>query len=68
MDKDVKLGMTTMILGLAGLVIAAIEYELYTDGILIDEFVTGTISISDIMAVTIIIWLLVAVTYAVMKH
>ena len=68
MDHDAKIGIQTMALGLAGVIIAAIEYTLYTEGILINEFVSGTISISDIMAVTIIIWLLIAMIYGVTKH
>ena len=68
MDRDVRLGVQTMALGLAGVIIAAIEYTLYDAGILLDEFVSGTISISDIMAVTIIIWLLIAVIFSVIKH
>jgi len=65
MDKDVRVGVVTMAIGFLGVIIAAIENSLYTDGILIDEFITGSVTIADLMSVTIIIFLIAAVVYAV---
>ena len=67
MDKDVRAGVVTMSCGFIGVILAAIEYTLYNQGILVDEFTTGTVVISDLMAVTIIIWLLIGVAYAVAR-
>jgi len=47
------------ICGLIGVGIAAIELILFQQGILVDEYVTRSISIANVMAVTIICWLMV---------
>lgn len=67
MDKDVRAGVTAMFCGFAGIIMAAIEYTLYEKGIVIDEFVTGTVTIADLMALTIITWLIVGVIMAVAR-
>lgn len=68
MDREIKTGLIVFLCILAGIMIAAIEYELNSQGILINEFVTGTISITDLMAVTIIIWVLVGGIIAVVRQ
>ena len=67
LDRDVKAGVTTMLGGFVGIIFAAIEYTLYEEGILIDEFVTGSITIADLMAITIVIWLIIGVIIAVTR-
>ena len=52
--------------GFVGILLAAIENILYTSGTLLDEFVTGSIAITDIMAVTIIMFMIVGVMLAVL--
>jgi len=65
MDKDVRAGVVAMFCGFVGIILAAIEKTLYDEGIVIDEFVTGSITLPDLMALTIIIWLLIGVVFAV---
>ena len=65
--KNAPWPLTILICGVAGIVQAAIEYSLHDQGILLDEFTTGTVTISDIMIVTVLIWLLVGAVYAVAK-
>jgi hypothetical protein len=65
MDRDVRAGVTAMFCGFAGIILAAVEYTLYIEGILLDEFVQNTVTISDLMAITIIIWLIIGVIVAV---
>ena len=68
MNKSVSAGIVVMLMFLGGIVIAFIEHALYTSGILIDEYVTGTITIGDIMIITIIMFALIGVVIAVAKN
>lgn len=65
MDRDVRVGVVTMAIGFSGIIVAAIMNILNTNGILIDEFITGSVTITDLMSVTIIIFLIAAVVFAV---
>ena len=65
MDRDVHVGIVTMAIGFMGVLIAAIVNTLNTEGTLVDEFITGSVTITDLMSVIIIIFLVVAVVYAV---
>jgi len=55
------------ICGMMGIVLAFILYLLHINGIVIDEYVTGSITIENIMAITIIVWAMVGVMVAVIK-
>ena len=68
MGSETRTGIIVFCFIMAGVIMAAILETLYTNGIMIDEFITGTITISDLMAMTIIIWLLVGVIVAVAKR
>lgn len=60
--------MTVFACGMIGLLFAAIEKGLNDRGILIDEMVTGTITITDVMTLTIVIWLLIGVMVAMLRR
>lgn len=47
--------------GMLGIIQAMILFEMNTRGILIDEFITGSITITDLMVGVVIIWLLIGV-------
>jgi len=68
MDEDVKTGIIVIMFGMAGIVTAGIEQSLYTRGILIDEYITGTIAIADLMTITILLWILFGIVIAVLKR
>lgn len=68
MDRDVQSAVVVVLFGVGGILTAGFEKALYDKGVLIDEFITGTISLPDLMTITIILWLLVGVIVAVMKH
>ena len=68
MDKDVRTGVTVMFCGFFGIILAAIEHTLYQEGILIDEFITGSVTITDLMAITIIGWLIIGIILAVARQ
>lgn len=65
MDKDVRVGIVTMAIGFMGILIAAIVNILNTEGIMVDEFITGSVTITDLMSVIVIIFMVCAVVYAV---
>ena len=65
MDPDVRTGVIILTFTLAGVLMAAIVETLITQGIMLDEFVTGSITSPDIMAMIIIIWILVGVIVGV---
>jgi len=47
-----------------GVILAFVFYGLYVDGIIIDEYVTGSITIEEIMALTILVWTAIGVILA----
>lgn len=49
---------------MVGVVLAFILYGLYTEGVIIDEYVTGSITIEEVMAMTIVIWTIIGVVIA----
>lgn len=51
-----------------GIILAAIFYEMNTRGTLIDELVTGSTTITDLMAVVIIFFMLLAGIVAVLTR
>lgn len=53
-----------LICGLIGVVLAIVVQLLYDAGIIIDEFITGTITLREIQAFIIIIWIIVGVLLA----
>lgn len=67
LDKDVQAGVTILIGMVAGIICAAMELSLYNDGVWVDEFITGSITIADFMAVTIILWTLIGIVIAVLR-
>lgn len=61
MDKPFEKFAITFICGMVGVVLAFILYGLYTNGVVIDEYITGTITIEEVMALTIIAWTVIGV-------
>ena len=67
MNENMRMFMTITGVGVVGAVIAAILNVLNDAGILIDEFITGNITMPELMAIVIIIFVLVGVILAVVK-
>ena len=59
MDRDLRRCIIVMLFGLAGICMAGISYTLYLNGIMVDEMVTGSITIQNVMSIEIIVWLMV---------
>lgn len=68
MDKDIRSAIIVVGCGLVGIIFAVIEKTLYDKGVLIDEFITGSITLPDLMAFTIIFWLIVGVVLGVISR
>ncbi len=56
-----------LVCGVLGLVNALILNNLYENGILIQEFVSGSITIETLMTLVIIVWLMVGIILAAFK-
>ena len=66
-DSQAPRGSCVLFGGFAGIIFAFILKTLYDGGILIDEFITGSIVISDLMGLTVIAWILVGIILEVMR-
>jgi len=66
-DSKAPRGSCVLFGGFAGIVFAFILKTLYDEGVLIDEFITGSIVISDLMGLTVIAWILVGIIVEVMR-
>lgn len=55
------------ICGMVGVILAFIVYGLYSEGIIVDEYITGTISITDVMSFIILAWSIIGVVLAAIK-
>lgn len=56
-----------LLFGVLGIVIAMIFNAMNTAGVVVDEFVTGSVSITDLMAGTIVFFLIIGVVVAALK-
>ena len=65
--KDFETLIIILVCGVLGIVNAMIFNTMNTEGIIIDSFVSGNITILDIMTYTIILWLLVGIIIAAVK-
>jgi len=60
MGSMVGLFAIIMLVGIAGILTSAIIYEMYVGGWVIDEYISGTISIADVMTIMIVTSIIVA--------
>lgn len=68
MNKDMYPGIIVMLFGFAGVILAAIEKAMYDEGLIIDEFITGSITLPDVMALTIILWIIIGIIVVMVRH
>ena len=66
--KAYEAAMTTIGLGALGIFVAYIVWYLNDNGIWVDQFVTASAPIQEVMAIVIVIFLLVGVLIAAMKR
>jgi hypothetical protein len=55
-------------MGCLGVILDFIDYTMYAKGVLLDELVTGTVTISNPMACTIILFLLVGLVQVALRR
>lgn len=67
MNPDLKPGIIVMFMGFAGLVLAAIEYVLYDEGVLVNDVTTLFGGLTAIMTLTVVLFLLVGTIIAMVK-
>ena len=56
-----------LIFGVLGICNAMILWNLWHEGIIIDEMITGTITINDLMTIVVVLWFIVGVVLAAVK-
>ena len=61
MAREMRMVLTVAGCGFIGIIIAAIFKVLHDKGTVIDEFITGSITLPELMALVIILFLLVGV-------
>lgn len=69
MRKELNMMLIIVVCAIIGLVCAIITYQLYTNGILVDEIVTesSTISIDDLTFIIFFGWTFVGIVIGVLK-
>jgi hypothetical protein len=65
MDTNLKRGILVFFFGMLGLILAGIEGLMYINGTVINEFVTGSVTIEGVQIVTIVAALLFGCVFAV---
>lgn len=68
MDSDVNRALIIMVMGAMGIIFAAVTKHLNDSGILIDEFITGSITITDVMTVIILVFFSCGVILAALRR
>ena len=61
MGDSVRYFAIVFICGCIGIALALILYILNAQGIVVDEYISGSITIENLMAVTILIWTMIGV-------
>lgn len=63
-----KTVISIVVFGVAGIIFNLIFENLYDRGILFDEFITGTITVPDVMSVMLIFWTLIGIVVGVIRE
>ncbi len=59
MDKNAKAFAIIALCGIVGVVIALLLQAMYGAGILIDEYISGTLTLRELQVGVIVVWLIV---------
>jgi len=65
--KEFEMMLVILVCAILGVITAMIANLLYTNGIIIDELISGTITISDFMFIIFFIWIIVGIIIGVFK-
>jgi hypothetical protein len=67
MKKEFNLMMIIIVCAIMGLTTAVIVYTLYTNGTIIDEMITSSVTIDDLMFIIFFAWLIIGVIVGAFK-
>lgn len=67
MRKEFNMMLTVVVCAILGIICVALVNVLYTQGIIIDEMIGGTLSIADLGFIIFFLWLLIGIIIGVMK-
>jgi len=65
---DYKAFMTILGFGMLGVIFAGILKALYDNGIVVDEMITGSITITDLMTFLVLVWTIIGVMIALLRR
>ena len=65
--RDFETLIIPLIMGVLGIINAMIFKTLYDEGIIIDAFIAGTITITDLMTIVVVMWFVVGIILAAVK-
>jgi len=68
MGRNTRAFAISMLCGLLGVIFAIMVGILNSAGIIIDEFITGTITIRELQAVIVIIWVIFGIGVSAVKN
>lgn len=68
MGRNEKAFAISMLCGIIGIILAITLQLLNTAGIVIDEFISGTITIREVQAIVIIVWIIIGVAVAASEN
>lgn len=68
LSREVRAGMTVLLMGLLGIIVGGMVYVLYETGIVVDEYITGSIQVEEVMAIFVLVFLLLGGVIAVIRH
>ena len=63
-----KTAVIPFVFGILGVIFSMILKTLYDDGIVVDEMITGTITISDLMMMVVVLFFVVGVIIAATRR
>ena len=68
MGRNERAFAISMLCGIIGIILAITLQLLNTAGIVIDEFISGTITIREVQAIVIIVWIIIGVAVAAAEN
>lgn len=65
--RDFETLIIPLIMGVLGIINAMIFKTLYDEGIIIDAFIAGTITITDLMTFVVVVWFVMGILITAVK-
>lgn len=68
MKRDYETPFIVVICSVIGIVLSQIIRTLYNAGVVLDEFITDSITITDVMLVVVILWFIIGVIISILRR